>query len=147
MKMAKGARASVIVVAAIAGILAAGAVLAATLPLSAGQLGTTVATADCQSASLSPSWAYEYDADLPGYRINAVILDGLQVGCLDKSVQVVLADSSGTAQAYGAGTTPSSGIPACRSRMRPTSASAPMSKGTKNFRGVPNGRTTWPSRA
>ncbi len=105
-------RVRVAVVAVVVAVFAGGAVLAANLPDSTGALGTLTATADCQSATLTPTWTFAYDPTLPGYRINAVVLDGLQSGCLDKNVLVVLADASGVSQATGTGTTPASGTTA-----------------------------------
>lgn len=93
-------------------LLVVGVAWAANIGLTQGTLGTGSVAADCQSATLTPSWTYAYDPTIPGYGITAVTLSGLDSGCLNKNVKVVLADSSGVSQITGSGTTPGSGTTA-----------------------------------
>lgn len=93
-------------VAALAG---AGAALAASFGANQGQLGSASLSADCQSTTITPTWAIAYNASIPGYQVMSVELSGLETTCLNKNVKVVLADSSGVSQVVGSGTTPGSG--------------------------------------
>jgi hypothetical protein len=102
-------RRSAVVAVAVGISLLCGVAWAAGGPPTAGQLGTSVVDADCQTATIDTDWAFGYDAAIPGYGITGVILDGLDAGCLDKGIRVVLADSSGAEKASGVGLTPSAG--------------------------------------
>lgn len=93
-------------------LLGVGVAWAANIGLTQGTLGTGSVAAGCQSATLTPTWTYTYDPTIPGYRITAVTLSGLDSGCLNKNVKVVLANASGVSQVVGSGTTPGSGTTA-----------------------------------
>lgn len=87
----------------------AGAAFAATLAMSGGGLGTGSVATSCQTSTITPTWILTYDAATPGYRITGVTLSGLESGCLNRSVRVVVADAAGAQVASGTGTTPGSG--------------------------------------
>jgi hypothetical protein len=87
----------------------AGAAFAAALTVSGGGLGTGSVATSCQTSTITPTWILTYDAATPGYRITGVTLNGLETGCLNRSVRVVVADAAGTQVASGTGTTPESG--------------------------------------
>jgi hypothetical protein len=90
----------------------AGAAFAAVLGLSGGSMATGSVAASCQSSAITPVWTFAYDQTLPGYEITAVTLDGLQSGCLNRKVKVVLANATGGQVVAGSGTTPGSGTTA-----------------------------------
>ncbi|MCU0297405.1 MAG: hypothetical protein MUF33_02655 [Candidatus Nanopelagicales bacterium] len=101
-----------VVAAAAIFLVTAGAAFASAMALSGGSLVTGSVAASCQSSTITPTWNFAYDQSIPGYEITAVTLDGLQAGCLDRSVKVVLADVNGVQVVAGSGTTPSSGTAA-----------------------------------
>ena len=82
---------------------------AAALPLSAFGLGAGTDDVDCQTSAVTTDWLYNYDDTLPGYRVTAVELDGLDAGCLNKNIEATLADSGGASVTSGSNLTPGSG--------------------------------------
>jgi len=93
-------------------LITAGAAFAAAVATGGGSLATGSVAASCQSSAITPDWTFAYDAGLPGYEITAVTLNGLQAGCLNRSVEVVLANASGGQVVAGSGTTPGTGTTA-----------------------------------
>lgn len=110
-RVAKRPWTSIIAAAAIL-VITAGAAFATAFTIAGGSLVTGSATATCQSSTVTPTWEYAYDPSIPGYEITGVTLDGLQGGCLDRSVKVVLADVNGVEVVAGSGLTPNSGTSA-----------------------------------
>lgn len=101
-----------IAVAVVLFFATAGATFAAVVTLAAGGLGTGSVGTSCQTSAITTTWDLTYDASVPGYTITGVTLNGLQSGCLDRSVRVVVANASGTEITSGTGTTPNSGTTA-----------------------------------
>ena len=93
-------------------VATAGVAFAATLTLTGGHLGTGSVSTNCQSSTLTPSWVFTYNKNLatPGYQITGITLSGLEAGCLDRSVTVVISNvAAGTELTRGTGTTPAEG--------------------------------------
>lgn len=105
-KQRLGAIAATLATAAVAGT---GVAIAAGMNLNGGGMGTGSVTADCQSGAITPSWVFTYDPAIPGYRITGVTLSGINSGCLNKNVKVVLATAAGVSSVVGSGTTPGAG--------------------------------------
>ncbi|MGI9578345.1 MAG: hypothetical protein ACR2OH_09115 [Microthrixaceae bacterium] len=104
-------RSVVVAIVAFATVFGSMAWAASTSSTSAA-LATGSVGADCQSAPISSEWIYSYDPSVPGYTINAVLLDGLQPPCLSKGIRVAVATPAGAEVANGAGFTPGAGTSA-----------------------------------
>jgi len=105
-KQRLGAIAATLATAAVAGT---GVAIAAGLNTNGGGIGTGSVTADCQTGAITPSWVFTYDSTIPGYRITGVTLTGINSGCLNKNVKVVMATAAGVSSVVGSGTTPGAG--------------------------------------
>jgi len=97
------------------GVAVFGAVygLAASLTVSSQSLGAgNAASASCQSATLTSSYATSYSSTLPGYIVGVVTVNGLDTTaghCASKAFKVDLINSANTSLGQVTGTTPSSG--------------------------------------
>jgi len=86
---------------------------AATLSVSATALSAGNASLpSCQTGSPTSSYGLTYDSSLGtsgGYKVSSVTVSGLSATCADKTVSVVLTDSSNTELANGNTTIPTGG--------------------------------------